>query len=104
MSFQIAGSMAAKDAVNKAKPVLLEPIMSLEVVTPGDFLGEVLGDLGRRRAAIRNIEGQGEIQVVKASIPLGESFGYANAIRSLTQGRASYTMEFENYTPAPEVC
>ena len=102
VSFQIAGSMAAKDAVNKAKPVLLEPIMSLEVVTPGDFLGEVLGDLGRRRAAIRNIEGQGEIQVVKASIPLGESFGYANAIRSLTQGRASYTMEFENYTPAPE--
>ncbi len=102
VSFQIAGSMAAKDAVNRAKPVLLEPIMSLEVVTPGEFLGEALGDLGRRRAAIRNIEGQGEIQVVKASIPLGESFGYSNAIRSLTQGRASYTMEFENYAPAPE--
>ena len=75
IAFQIAGSMAAKDAVSKARPVLLEPIMSLEVVTPGEFLGEVLGDLGRRRAAIRNIEGQGEIQVVKAGIPLGESFG-----------------------------
>lgn len=102
VAFQIAGSMAAKDAVSKARPQLLEPIMSLEVVTPGEFLGEVLGDLGRRRAAIRNIEGQGEIQVVKAAIPLGESFGYANAIRSLTQGRASYNMEFDNYEPAPE--
>ena len=102
IAFQIAGSMAAKDAVSKARPVLLEPIMSLEVVTPGQFLGEVLGDLGRRRAAIRNIEGQGEIQVVKAAIPLGEAFGYANAVRSLTQGRASYTMEFGSYEPAPE--
>ena len=102
IAFQIAGSMAAKDAVSKARPVLLEPIMSLEVVTPGQFLGEVLGDLGRRRAAIRNIEGQGEIQVVKAAIPLGEAFGYANAVRSLTQGRASYTMEFDSYQPAPE--
>ena len=102
IAFQIAGSMAAKDAVSKARPVLLEPIMSLEVVTPGQFLGEVLGDLGRRRAAIRNIEGQGAIQVVKAAIPLGEAFGYANAVRSLTQGRASYTMEFDSYQPAPE--
>ncbi len=102
VAFQIAGSMAAKDAISKARPQLLEPIMSLEVVTPGEFLGEVLGDLGRRRASIRNIEGQGEIQVVKASLPLGESFGYANAIRSLTQGRASYNMEFDNYEPAPE--
>lgn len=102
VAFQIAGSMAAKDAISKARPQLLEPIMSLEVVTPGEFLGEVLGDLGRRRASIRNIEGQGEIQVVKAALPLGESFGYANAIRSLTQGRASYNMEFDNYEPAPE--
>ena len=102
IAFQIAGSMAAKDAVSKARPVLLEPIMSLEVVTPGEFLGEVLGDLGRRRARIRNIEGQGEIQVVKVAIPLGEAFGYANAVRSLTQGRASYAMEFDNYEPAPE--
>ena len=76
--------------------------MSLEIVTPGDFLGEVLGDLGRRRANIRNIEGRETIQAIKARIPLGESFGYAGALRSLTQGRASYTMEFDSYQQAPE--
>ena len=102
MSFHVAGSMAAKSAVNKGKPVLLEPIMRLEIVTPGDFLGEVLGDLGRRRANIRNIEGQGGIQHVRAMIPLGESFGYAGALRSLTQGRASHTMEFYRYEEAPQ--
>ena len=102
MSFLVAGSMAAKAAVNKAKPVLLEPIMRLEVVTPGDFLGDVLGDLGRRRANIRNIEGQGDIQAIKALIPLGESFGYADSLRSLTQGRASHSMEFDKYEQVPE--
>ena len=76
--------------------------MKLEVVSPGEFLGDVLGDLGRRRAAIRNIEGEGEIQVVKAAMPLAESFGYAGSIRSLSQGRASYSMEFENYEEVPE--
>ncbi len=102
MSFQIAGSMGAKAAVQRGKPILLEPVMRLEVVTPGEFLGEVLGDLGRRRASIRNIEGQGDIQVVRAALPLAESFGYANALRSITQGRASYSMEFESYERAPE--
>ena len=102
MAFQIAGSMAAKSAVLKSHPILLEPVMRLEVVTPGEFLGEVLGDLGRRRANIKNIEGQGDIQVVRANLPLSESFGYANALRSLSQGRASYTMEFESYEEAPE--
>ena len=102
MSFHVAGSMAAKSAVSKGKPIQLEPIMRLEIVTPGDFLGEVLGDLGRRRANIRNIEGQGGIQHVRAMIPLGESFGYASALRSLTQGRASYTMEFYRYEEAPQ--
>ena len=102
MSFLVAGSMATKAALVKAHPVLLEPVMRLEVVTPGDFLGEVLGDLGRRRANIRNIEGHGDIQAVKAHIPLGESFGYASALRSLTQGRASYTMEFYRYEEVPE--
>ena len=101
ISFQIAGSMAVKDAVRRASPVLLEPVMRLEVVTSGEFLGEVLGDLGRRRANIRNIEGQRDIQVVAANIPLGESFGYASVLRSLTQGRASYTMEFYRYEKAP---
>ncbi len=102
VAFEIAGSMAAKSAVLKAKPILLEPVMSLEIVSPGDFLGEILGDLGRRRANIRNIEGREAIQSIKAVIPLGESFGYAGALRSLTQGRASYTMEFDSYQQAPE--
>ena len=100
MAFQIAGSMAAKSAVLKSHPILLEPVMRLEVITPGEFLGEILGDLGRRRANIKNIEGQGDIQVVRATLPLFESFGYANALRSLSQGRASYTMEFESYEEA----
>jgi len=102
VSFQIAGSMAAKAAVQKAHPVFLEPIMRLAIVTPGEFLGDVLGDLGRRRANIKNIEGQGGVQSVRALIPLGESFGYASALRSLTQGRASYTIEFESYEKTPE--
>ena len=101
ISFQIAGSMAAKSLLTKGRPAMLEPVMNLEVVTPGEFLGDVLGDLGRRRAQIRNIEGVGDVQSVRAEIPLAESFGYANAIRSLTQGRASYTMEFDNYVEVP---
>jgi len=102
MSFSIAGSMATKTLISRAHVVLLEPVMKMEVVTPGDFLGEVIGDLGRRRALIRSIEGTGEIQAVRAQIPLGESFGYANALRSLTQGRASYNMEFDNYVEVPK--
>ena len=102
MSFQIAGSIAAKSLITRGRPVLLEPVMKLEVVTSGEFLGDVLGDLGRRRGQIRNIEGVGDVQSVRAEIPLAESFGYANAIRSLTQGRASYTMEFDNYVEVPK--
>ncbi len=102
MAFRVAGSMAVKEAMRRAKPVLLEPVMKAEIVTPGEFLGEVLGDLGRRRAGIKNIEGQGDIQAVRASVPLGESFGYAGTLRSLTQGRASYSLEFDNYQQAPE--
>ena len=102
MAFRIAGSIALKAAVRKAHPVILEPIMRLEIVTPGEFLGEVLGELGRRRANIRNIEGLGGIQAVKVRIPLGESFGYANTLRSLTQGRANHSLEFESYEEAPE--
>ncbi len=101
MSFQIAGSMAAKSLLTRGKPIMLEPVMKLEVVTPGEFLGDVLGDLGRRRGQITNIEGEGDIQSARAIIPLAESFGYANALRSLTQGRASYTMEFDNYVEVP---
>lgn len=102
MAFRIAGSMAIKSAIQKARPVLLEPIMKLEIVIPGEFLGDVLGDLGRRRADIRSIEGRGEIQTVKALLPLGESFGYATSLRSLTQGRANHSMEFDHYNKAPE--
>ena len=102
MAFRIAGSMAAKEVIRKAHPVLLEPIMRLELVTPGEFLGAVLGELGRRRANIRGIEGQGDVQTVRARIPLGESFGYANTLRSVTQGRASFSLEFEAYEEAPE--
>jgi elongation factor G len=102
MAFRVAGSMAVKAAIAKARPVLLEPVMALEVVTPGEFLGDVLGDLGRRRANIKGIEGQSNIQVVRANVPLGEMFGYANTIRSLTQGRAAHSLEFGSYEQAPE--
>jgi elongation factor G len=101
MAFRVAGSMALKSALSRAGLVLLEPVMRLEVVTPGEFLGDVLGDLGRRRSNIRSIEGEGDIQVVRTNLPLGESFGYANALRSLTQGRAGHTMEFYRYEEAP---
>ena len=101
LAFRVAGSMATKAALRKAGSIILEPVMRLEIITPGEFLGEVLGDLGRRRANIRNIEGQGDTQVVRAIIPLGESFGYAGNIRSLTQGRASFSMEFDSYEEAP---
>ena len=101
MAFRIAGSMAAKSALRKARPVLLEPIMRMEAVLLGEFLGDVLGDLGRRRANIRGIEGRGDIQVVRALLPLSESFGYAGTLRSLTQGRASHSMEFEHYEEVP---
>ena len=97
MAFRIAGAMAAKSILQKAKPNLLEPIMNLEITTPSQFLGDVIGDLGKRRANISNIGGTEEIQTVKAKIPLGETFGYAGSIRSLTQGRAGYSMEFDSY-------
>ncbi|MDO8750254.1 MAG: elongation factor G [Dehalococcoidia bacterium] len=102
MAFRIAASMGMKEALRRAKPVLLEPIMAIEVVMPGDFLGEILGDLSSRRAHIRNMEGVGDTQVVTAHVPLSEMFGYATQIRSLTQGRANYTMVFDNYAEVPE--
>ena len=102
LAFKMAGSLAVKEGVKRAKPVLLEPILELEVVTPGDFLGEVLGDLGGRRARIRNIEGHGDVQTVKALVPLAETFGYTTDLRSLTQGRASQSMEFSHYEEVPQ--
>ena len=101
LAFKAAGSIALRDGVRKAGPILLEPIMDVEVITPGEFLGDVLGDLSSRRAHIKKIEGQEGIQVVKALMPLGETFEYTTTLRSVTQGRASYTMGFRSYEPVP---
>ena len=101
MAFKIAGSMGMKAALAKARPVLLEPMMALEIVSPGEFLGDILGDLGSRRGQIRKIEGHGDTQVASAHVPLSEVFGYATQLRSITQGRASYSMEFDHYQEAP---
>jgi elongation factor G len=102
MAFRSAGNLAVREGVRKGRPVLLEPIVELEVVTPGEFLSEVIGDLGTRRAQIRNIEGEDDIQTVRAMIPLGETFNYTTALRSITRGRATFTMEFKYYEPVPE--
>ena len=101
-AFKIAGSLGFKVAMKKGKPVLLEPVMALEVVCPGESLGDVLGDLNGRRARIRNIEGHGDTQVASADVPLSEVFGYATQLRSLTQGRASHTLEFDRYEQMPK--
>ncbi len=103
IAFKIAGSIGAKAAMQKASPVLKEPIMAVEVVTPEDFLGDVVGDLKARRGHIQGIEpGHGRTHVIKASVPLAEVFGYATSLRSVTQGRASYTMEPARYEQVPE--
>jgi elongation factor G len=102
MAFKVAGSMAVQEATRKAKPVLLEPVMSVEVVTPEEFLGEVIGDLSRRRGKVQGQEPRGNALAVQAFVPLGEMFGYATDLRSSTQGRASYTMQFERYEEVPK--
>ena len=102
MAFRSAGMMAIREGVSKGGPCLLEPIAELEVVTPADYLSDVIGDLGTRRAQIRTIEGQESAQTVRALVPLGETFSYTTALRSLSQGRASFTMEFRYYEPVPE--
>ncbi len=102
MAFKIAGSMAFKEAVKLAKPVLLEPIMGIEIVTPEEYMGDVIGDLNSRRGRIQNIEKRGNAQVIKAKAPLAEMFGYATDLRSKTQGRATYTMQFSHYDEVPK--
>ena len=102
MAFKIAGSMAFKKAARQAKPVLLEPIMAVEVVTPEDYMGDVIGDLSSRRGRIEGMEQRGTSHVVNAQVPLGEMFGYATDLRSRTQGRATYTMQFDSYQQVPE--
>jgi elongation factor G len=101
MAFKIAGSMAFKDAVKRAKPVLLEPIMQVEVVTPEEYMGAVHGDLASRRGRIASMEARGSSQVIRANVPLATMFGYATDLRSATQGRATYTMQFARYEEVP---
>jgi elongation factor G len=102
MAFKIAGSMAFKKAAKAAKPVLLEPIENVEVVTPEDYMGDVIGDLSSRRGRVEGMEQRGTSHVVRAQVPLGEMFGYATDLRSRTQGRATYTMQFDSYQQVPE--
>ncbi|MBI2590186.1 elongation factor G [Candidatus Berkelbacteria bacterium] len=102
LAFQIAGSMALQDAAKKASPVILEPIMAIEVVTPEDFLGDVMGDLNSRRGRIEATEDRGNAKVIRAKAPLASMFGYATQLRSMTQGRASYSMEFDCYEELPK--
>jgi len=102
MAFKIAGSMAFKSAAQQAKPIILEPIMEVEVVTPADFLGNVVGDLSGRRGKVGGMTQRGDAQVVAAHVPLKEMFGYSTQLRSMTQGRAVYTMEFDHYEEVPK--
>jgi elongation factor G len=101
-SFKIAGSIAVREALRQAAPVLLEPIMKVEVVTPEDFVGPVQGDLNSRRGALTGMEIRAGAHVVRAEVPLAAMFGYVNSLRSMTQGRATYTMQFSHYAEVPE--
>jgi len=101
MAFKIAGSQALKEAVAKAKPVLLEPLMAVEVTTPEEFMGEVIGDINSRRGQIGSMEDRSGAKIVKGKVPLSEMFGYVGDLRSKTQGRANYTMIFDSYGEVP---
>jgi elongation factor G len=102
MAFQIAGSMAVKEALKRANPTLLEPIMDVEVVVPEEFMGDVMGDLSSRRGQIQGMDSRGGGQVIRAMVPLSEMFGYATTVRSKTQGRATFTMQFDHYAEVPQ--
>jgi elongation factor G len=101
IAFKVAGSLALQEAARRAKPVLLEPVFSVEVVTPEEFMGDVIGDLNRRRGRVHGMEARGNAQVITAHVPLSEMFGYATDVRSMSQGRATYTMQFESYEEVP---
>jgi elongation factor G len=102
VAFRVAGSMAFKEGALKAKPVLLEPVMKVEVVTPEDYMGDVNGDLNRRRGILQGMDESPSGKIIRAEVPLAEMFGYATDLRSMSQGRATYTMEFEKYSEAPK--
>jgi elongation factor G len=101
MAFKIAGSIGFKEGFRKAKPILLEPIMKVEVVTPEDYYGDIIGDLNRRRGQILGMEESPSGKVITAEVPLAEMFGYATSVRSMSQGRATFTMEFAKYIEVP---
>jgi elongation factor G len=101
MAFKIAGSMAFKEAAKRAKPVILEPVMDVEVVTPSAYMGDVIGDLNSRRGKVGGMVQRGEAQVIGASVPLAEMFGYSTNLRSMSQGRAAYSMQFSHYARVP---
>jgi elongation factor G len=102
MAFKIAGSMGFKEACRKANPVLLEPVMDVEVITPEEYMGDVMGDLSSRRGKIEGMTARSDAQVIKAMVPLSDMFGYATTLRSMTQGRAVYSMQFARYEEAPK--
>ncbi|MBT7290496.1 MAG: elongation factor G, partial [Chloroflexi bacterium] len=102
LAFKMAGSMALKNGVKKAKPVLLEPIMKLDVTTPSDFVGDIINDLNSRRGHVDNIETRNSTQIVHCYIPLAETFGYTTTIRSMSQGRATHSLEFDSYQELAE--
>ena len=102
MAFKIAGSMAFKEAMAKAGPTLLEPIMKVEVLTPEEYMGDVIGDINSRRGRVEGMNPRSGIQVIDAFVPLGEMFGYVTDLRSNTQGRADYSMKFDHYESVPK--
>ena len=101
-AFKVAGSMAIKKALQKSDPILLEPVMDVEVETPQEYMGDVMGNLNSRRGQIQGQEDRGNATAIQAKVPLSEMFGYATDLRSTTQGRASYTMQFGSYEPVPK--
>jgi elongation factor G len=101
LSFQIAASMAFQEACKSAAPVLLEPVMAVEIVVPVDNMGAVIGDVNARRGTIKGMHQRGNLQVIDADVPLAEMFGYVDSLRTLTQGRGTYTMQFGSYAPIP---
>jgi elongation factor G len=102
MAFKIAASMCFKEAMRKSKPALLEPIMAVEVITPEDYMGDVMGDLSSRRGKVGAMVSRSDAQVITAMVPLSEMFGYATRLRSMTQGRAIFTMTFDHYDEVPK--
>jgi elongation factor G len=101
LAFKIAGSMAFREGAQRARPVLLEPVMQVDVVVPDEFMGDVIGDLSARRGRVQRIEARAAAQMIRAEVPLAEMFGYATTLRSLSQGRATHTMQFARYEPVP---